>query len=313
MFQMCRCGQFIVAVALLTGCAAAQSDVAEAVERCSLDIMLTNDDGWNAPGIQTVRGALLTAGHRVTLVGPLEQQSGRGGAINTHVGSEVGVVEQAPGVWSVDGTPTDAVRAGLGTILHDNWPDLVVSGSNFGPNLGQEGVHNSGTLGATLAAIYDGLPAIAISTGIDIKESETSPPFKSTFAGFETSAAIVVNVIDSMTARYGCDDVMPDNLALNINVPVHTESIQGIRYAPLSKLNLFRMHWSWSDTDGKALIGYRETDLSLGDPGDDINLFALGYVTVTPINGDVTIEALPSSVGLPSQLTGLLPTELASQ
>jgi len=313
MFQIYRCGQFIVAVALLTGCATARSDVTESVERCSLDIMLTNDDGWNAPGIQAVRGALLTAGHRVTLVGPLEQQSGRGGAINTHVGSEVDVVEQAPGVWSVDGTPTDAVRAGLGAILRDNWPDLVVSGSNFGPNLGQEGVHNSGTLGATLAAIYDGLPAIAVSTGIDIEESETSPPFKSTFAGFETSAAIVVNVIDSMTARYGCDDVMPDNLALNINVPVHTESIAGIRYAPLSKLNLFRMHWSWSETDGKALIGYRETDLSLGEPGDDINLFALGYVTVTPINGDVTIEALPSSVGLPSRPTNLLPPEKAPQ
>ena len=313
MFQIYRCGQFIVAVALLTGCATARSDVTESVERCSLDIMLTNDDGWNAPGIQAVRGALLTAGHRVTLVGPLEQQSGRGGAINTHVGSEVDVVEQAPGVWSVDGTPTDAVRAGLGAILRDNWPDLVVSGSNFGPNLGQEGVHNSGTLGATLAAIYDGLPAIAVSTGIDIEESETSPPFKSTFAGFETSAAIVVNVIDSMTARYGCDDVMPDNLALNINVPVHTESIAGIRYAPLSKLNLFRMHWSLSETDGKALIGYRETDLSLGEPGDDINLFALGYVTVTPINGDVTIEALPSSVGLPSRPTNLLPPEKAPQ
>jgi 5'/3'-nucleotidase SurE len=300
-------------VLLLAGCATAQSNTTEAVGRCSLDIMLTNDDGWNAPGIQTVRGALLDAGHNVTLVGPLEQQSGRGGAINTHVGTEVAVIEQAPGVWSVDGTPTDAVRAGLGTILHDNWPDLVVSGSNFGPNLGQEGVHNSGTLGATLAAVYDGLPAIAVSTGIDIEERETSPPFKSTFEGFEVSADIVVRLIDAMTERYGCDDIMPDNLAFNINVPVHTESISGIRYAPLSKLNLFRMHWSWSETDGRALLDYRETDLSLGDPGDDVNLFARGYVTVTPINGDVTIEAFPSSIGLPSHLTGLLPPGPASQ
>lgn len=313
MIQTCRNVQFIAAVALLAGCATAQSDALESVERCSLDILLTNDDGWDAPGIQTVHGALLDAGHQVTLVGPLEQQSGRGGAINTHVGSEVDVVEQAPGVWSVDGTPTDAVRAGLGTILRDNWPDLVVSGSNFGPNLGQEGVHNSGTLGATLAAVYDGLPAIAVSTGIDIEEVDTSPPFKSTLEGFEVSADLVVRLIDAMTQRYGCNDVMPDNLALNVNVPVHTDEIVGIRYAPLSKLNLFRMHWSWSETEGKALLGYRETDLSLGDPGDDVNMFARGYVTVTPINGDVTIEAFPSSIGLPSQLTGLLPQGKSSQ
>lgn len=299
----------VLMTVILAGCATAQSNVTPAVEHCSLDIMLTNDDGWDAPGIRAVREALIDAGHRVTLVGPLEQQSGRGGAINTHVGSEVDVVEQAPGVWSVDGTPTDAVRAGLGVILLDDWPDLVVSGANFGPNLGQEGVHNSGTLGATLAALYDGLPAIAVSTGIDIEEVDTTPQFKSTFAGFVASAEIVVNLIDTLTQRYGCEDIMPEDLALNINVPVHTESINGIRYAPLSTLNLFRMHWSRSDVDGKAKLDYRETDLSLGDPGDDVNLFARGYVTVTPINGDVTVEALPASVGLPDRLINLLPSE----
>lgn len=307
MFQIYRFGQFIVAVALLTGCATAQSDVTESVERCSLDIMLTNDDGWNAPGIQTVRAALLDAGHRVTLVGPLEQQSGRGGAMNTHFGVEVGVVEQSPGVWSVDGTPTDAVRAGLDVIMRDDWPDLVVSGSNFGPNLGQEGVHNSGTLGATLAAHYDGLPAIAVSTGIDVTEQDTTPPFMSTFEGFGVSAAIVVNLIDTMTERYGCDDVMPSDLAFNINVPVPSESIKGVRYAPLSKLNAFRLQWGRSEEDGKVRIGYRSTDPSLGSPGDDVALFSAGYVTITPINGDVTIEAYPASIGLPERLTGLLP------
>ena len=313
MFQNYRFGQFLAAVTLLTGCATAQSDVSESVERCSLDIMLTNDDGWNAPGIQAVRGALLKAGHKVTLIGPLEQQSGRGGAMNTHFGVEVGVVEQSPGVWSVDGTPTDAVRAGLDVILHDDWPDLVVSGSNFGPNLGQEGVHTSGTLGATLAAHYDGLPAIAVSTGIDVAESDTTPPFRSTFEGFKVSAAIVVNTIDSMTARYGCDDVMPGDLALNINVPVPVESIKGIRYAPLSKLNAFRLQWERSEEDGKVRIGYRPTDPSLGSPGDDVALFSAGYVTVTPIDGDVTIEAFPASIGLPERLTGLLPAGRAAQ
>ncbi len=296
-----------VAVLSIAGCATAQTSVSESVDRCSLSIMLTNDDGWNAPGIQTVRRALLDAGHGVTLVGPLEQQSGRGGAVNTHIGEVVGVAEQAPGVWSVDGTPTDAVRAGLDVIMQDDWPDLVVSGSNFGPNLGQEGVHNSGTLGATLAAHYDGLPAIAVSTGIDLTESDSSPPFKSTFAGFELSAAIVVSLIDTMTARYGCEDVMPDDLAFNINVPVPAESIKGIRYAPLSKLNAFRLKWERGEEDGLVRIGYYPTDPSLGSPDDDVALFSRGYVTITPIDGDVTIDALPASIGLPERMGHLLP------
>jgi len=313
MLPISRLGQFIVAVALLSACTTAQSGFTITEKRCALDIMLTNDDGWNAPGIQAVRGALLDAGHRVTLVGPLEQQSGRGGAMNTRFGEEVSVIEQAPGVWSVDGTPTDAVRAGLDVILHDDWPDLVVSGSNFGPNLGQEGVHNSGTLGATLAAHYDGLPAIAVSTGIDITERDTSPPFKSTFEGFGASAAIVVNLIDSMTARYGCNEVMPDNLAFNINVPVPVQSIKGVHYAPLSKLNAFRLQWERSEEDGKVRIGYRPTDPSLSSPGDDVAMFNAGYVTITPIDGDVTIDALPASIGLPSQLSNQLLPEKAPQ
>lgn len=295
-------GRRALCAMLIVGCAAAQAD-----ENCSLDIMVTNDDGYSAPGINALRGALIAAGHNVTLVGPLEQQSGRGGAMNTHVGSEVAVVEQAPGVWSVDGTPTDAVRAGLDVILRDDWPNLVVSGANFGPNLGQEGVHNSGTLGATLAAHYDGLPAIALSAGIDVTERDSTPPFKSTFEAFELAGVIAVNLIEQLTAKFGCEQVMPDDLALNVNVPVPTAGIKGIRYAPLSKQNLFRMQWKSSDTAGKAVIGYRESDLAAGDPGDDNNLFSRGYVTVTPINGDVTVEAYPTSVGLPDRLDGLLP------
>jgi len=292
--------QIVWLVLLYSGCAGAN---------CSLDIMLTNDDGWNAPGIQAVQSALLVAGHSVTLVGPLEQQSGRGGAMNTDFGAEVAVVEQAPGVWSVDGTPTDAVRAGLDVILRDDWPDLVVSGSNFGPNLGQEGVHNSGTLGATLAAHYDGIPAIAVSTGIDVTERDTTPPFKSTFEAFEVSAAIVVNLIADLVSRYGCDEVMPGDLAFNINVPVPADAIKGVRYAPLSKLNAFRLEWARSEEDGKVRIGYRPTDPSLSDPGDDVGLFSRGYVTVTPINGDVTIHRFPASIGLPGNLAGLMPAE----
>lgn len=275
---------------------------------CALDILLTNDDGWDAPGIQAIRKALLAAHHRVTLVAPLEQQSGRGGGINTDVGAEVAVVEQSPGVWSVDGTPTDSVRAGLDVIMRADWPDLVVSGANFGPNIGQEGVHNSGTLGAALAAHYDGLPAIAVSNGIVIDEHSTSPRFKSTLESFATSGAIVANLISEMSRRHGCEQVMPDGLAVNINVPVPVASIKGIRYAPLSAYNMFRLEWGRGE-DGKVRVGFRFPDMSSAQPGDDANLFSRGFVTVTPINGDITMQAIATSTGMPEKLADLLPTD----
>lgn len=276
-------------------------------ETCTLDILLANDDGWDAAGIRTVHRTLLDAGHRVTLVAPLEQQSGRGGAINTHIGADVAVVEQAPATWSVDGTPTDAVRAGLDVILRDRRPDLVVSGANFGPNLGQEGVHSSGTLGAALAAHFDGLPAIAISTGIALDERDTSPPFTSTFAGFETSAAIVLNLIDALVALNGCAQFLASDVALNINVPVPVAAIKGVRYASLSRVNAFRLVWEHGTRDGMARIGFRPADPSVAGETDDVRLFSEGFVTITPINGDLGISSAPANIGLPPDPSPLLP------
>lgn len=276
-------------------------------EKCALDILLTNDDGWEAPGIRAVRQALLGAGHRVTLVAPLQQQSGRGGAMNTAVGQQVAVVEQSEGLWSVDGTPTDSVRAALDVVLRDRRPDLVVSGSNFGPNLGQEGVHTSGTLGAALTAHYEGIPAIAISTGIRVDERDSEPPFKSTLAAFPASANVVARLIDLMTSRHGCEAIMPGGMVLNVNVPVPVESIRGVRYAPLAKQNQFRMHWQPGETAGTARIAYRQADPAMIGAGSDVELFQAGFVTVSPISGDTTLGALPASLGLPPRLTELLP------
>jgi len=294
----CVAGLFLVAHAEI-----AAADVAAATPpvQCSLNILLTNDDGWNAPGIRSVRAALLDAGHRVTLMGPLEPQSGKGGAMNTHIGARVRVVQEMPDVWSVDGTPTDAVRAGLDLILRDERPDLLVAGANFGPNLGQEGVHNSGTLGATLAALYEGIPAIAISTGIDPTERDADPPYRSTLDGFSTAAAIVVRTIDALSAKQGCDNVLPGGIALNINVPVPVAAIKGIRYASLARQNLYRMHWTWNDRSNDAAVGYRVSEPNGGAIDDDVRWFNRGFITVTPIDGDVTFGGLPGSIGLPAE------------
>jgi 5'/3'-nucleotidase SurE len=121
---------------------------AYAAEREPLRILLTNDDGYDAPGIRAMHERLVAAGHDVTLVAPLNDQSGSGIRVTTQ--GKLYYEDHAPAVWSVDGTPADAVLVGLQHILADDPPDLVVSGANFGPNLGYAG--SSGTVGAARMA-----------------------------------------------------------------------------------------------------------------------------------------------------------------
>ena len=115
-----------------------------------LNILLTNDDGYLAPGIRALRAALLDAGHSVSLIAPATNQSGSG----TSISSEgVSYISHGNQVWSVAGRPADAVRLGIGHIMQDNPPDIVVSGINFGQNVGQD-VIVSGTVGAAVTAVH---------------------------------------------------------------------------------------------------------------------------------------------------------------
>ncbi len=286
-----------------SGCAQNLAQDFANVEDCQLHILLTNDDGWDKPGIQIVRKGLLQAGHRVTTVAPLTQQSGRGGALNTHAGVEVSVIEQSDNIWTVDGTPTDSVLAALNVILADNLPDLVVSGANFGPNIAQQAAHSSGTVGAALAAHFLGYPAIALSTGLDVTERESTPPFPSTIEAFSTTAEIAVGLITRLTAQSGCAEKISSDFVLNVNVPVPASAIKGIRVTPLSKDGLFSFSWNKNSETGAISPGFVMHDINTENPSNDAEFFAAGYVTVTPINGDKTVNS--NSMKNPGMLENL--------
>jgi 5'/3'-nucleotidase SurE len=149
-------------IALVAVCTALLSTAASAQ---GLNILLTNDDGYDSPGITALRSALEGAGHAVTIVAPAENQSGKGGSINTDVfdipDGLMLLVHHGGGTWSLQGTPADCVKAGLDVVMAANPPDLVVSGLNFGQNIGKKITNESGTEGAALHAIYNGVPAIA--------------------------------------------------------------------------------------------------------------------------------------------------------
>ena len=128
-------------------------------------ILLTNDDGIHSPGLWSAAGALAQLGF-VTVLAPREQYSGAGRSLPTNSDGiietkEVRVNGQVWRVYAVGGSPAQAVLHGALEIL-PNKPDLVVSGINFGENLGT-GITGSGTVGAAMEAAGLGIPSMAIS------------------------------------------------------------------------------------------------------------------------------------------------------
>ena len=144
------------------------SSLALAVEK-PLSILLTNDDGYDAPGISAMWRSLVDAGYLVTIVAPASQQSGS--SVRTTSGP-ITLEKSGERIWAVGGSPADAVLVGLEYLLRDEPPDLVVSGSNFGQNIGQS-VNMSGTVGAAIKAMQRGFPPSPSRLVFDWKNGRT--------------------------------------------------------------------------------------------------------------------------------------------
>jgi 5'-nucleotidase len=134
-----------------------------------MHILISNDDGIQARGIQTLR-RILEIDHEVSVVAPERQQSAMGHAITMHKPLYARPVVYGPKSrgWRVNGTPADCVKLALGALLSKP-PDLVLSGINHGSNLGQD-VFYSGTVSAAMEAMFLGFPALALSLEDDAND-----------------------------------------------------------------------------------------------------------------------------------------------
>ncbi|MGR8920943.1 MAG: 5'/3'-nucleotidase SurE, partial [Gammaproteobacteria bacterium] len=257
---MFRPGHLLTVCLLLFAAGAA----ADATAR-SLSILLTNDDGWDSAGVKAVAAALEAAGHRVTVVAPLGQRSGSGMKITL---GEFDVVEQRPGVWSVDASPADAVSWALRDLLGDaGRPDLVVSGANFGQNMGSN-VFSSGTVGAAMVAVLEGIPAIAVSVGIRLDEFAAEPVrFPSTLAAFPQAAALTAKLVDALAAREAA--LLPPGTLLNVNVPaLAPAAVKGVRWTRAGAYGGFVM--SYPSREGDTVKSWIAVDeRGLGDAHTD--------------------------------------------
>ncbi|NBW63065.1 MAG: 5'/3'-nucleotidase SurE [Synechococcaceae bacterium WB4_1_0192] len=130
-------------------------------------ILISNDDGVFADGIRTLAAAAASRGHQVTVVCPDQERSatGHGLTLQTPLRAERADALFAPGItaWACSGTPSDCVKLALFALLEE-WPDLVLSGINHGPNLGTDTLY-SGTVSAAMEGTIEGLPALAVMPG----------------------------------------------------------------------------------------------------------------------------------------------------
>lgn len=238
-------------------------------------VLVTNDDGIDAPGLLALAGALKASGRFETIVAaPAEDMSGMGSAIG-RFDPDAGVdltpvdLEEADIAFSIDGPPGLAVTAAaLGAF--DRSPDLVVSGINAGMNTGHSVIH-SGTVGAALTARTFGLRGVAVSLA-------PSDPWL-----WATAAEVGVAAAAWMLER-------PYPHVLNVNVPaLPRRDIKGVHWADLDEFGYIRV--ATADVEGQKLqfvLGRPEH--SATDPASDSELVRAGYVTMTPLS---TVEPDP--------------------
>lgn len=233
-----------------------------------MHILITNDDGYLAPGIKTLAEALAEVAE-ITVVAP---DRNRSGASNSLTLDRPVRVEQSPdGYYYTNGTPTDCVHLALSGYL-DLTPDMVVSGINAGPNLGDDVLY-SGTVAAAMEGRYLGLPAIAVSL--------VGGP-----ARHYASAAIITRRVVERLAT----DSLPDDTLLNINVPdLPIDEIIDTRATRLGFRHKAESVLRQSDPHGRPVywLGPPGEAQDAG-PGTDFHAVEHAVASVTPMHIDLT-------------------------
>ena len=242
-------------------------------------ILLTNDDGVNAPGLEVLEGIARKLSDEIWVVAPSEEQSGAGHSLTLTVPIRLRKLGERR--FCVTGTPTDAVMMGLAHIMKEVQPDLILSGVNRGANLGED-VTYSGTVSAAMEGALAGIPSIALSQSYPREGMGDMVPFGAAEAWAE-------RVLSPLIAT-----PMAQRTLINVNFPaLAPEAVKGIRVVRQGIRDYGRLRIV-KNTDPR---GYNYYWFGLAPvvqtPGHETDLEAIadGYVTVTPLHLDLTHEA----------------------
>ena len=240
-------------------------------------ILVTNDDGINAPGIKALASILAAVGE-VYIVAPSGERSAAAHSITFNHPLRVNFINKREA--SVEGTPTDCVMFGYYGFMKKARPDLLVSGINNGPNLGDD-ITYSGTVSAALEGTLLGIPSIAVSIG-----SRKNPKFRGGTVFIRSLCAKVL------------EEGLPKNTFLNVNIPnVERAKINGIKVCRQGKRVYRDMFLKRIDPRGRTYywLGGKEPS-ALVESGTDFEAIKDNMISVTPLHFDLTNH--PAVAGL---------------
>jgi 5'-nucleotidase len=256
------------------------ADSAHPAEHCdALKILISNDDGYQADGLRALTAALEPLAD-ITVVAPDRNRSGASNSLTLDMPlrvAEFGTNRH----YVLNGTPTDCVHLAVSGLL-DHEPDMVVSGINDGANLGDDVLY-SGTVAAAIEGRFLGLPAIAISLVVATNSGRH----------FATAARVATELVLRVQRT-----PMQQTTILNVNVPdLPYEALQGYRATRLGFRHRSEPIVKTEDPRGRPLywVGPAGASQEAG-PGTDFHAVASGYVSVTPLQIDLTRHGLIGDV-----------------
>lgn len=240
-----------------------------------MKILLTNDDGIHAPGMDVLRKIAAKISDDVWVVAPATEQSAASRGVSLHNPIMLRKLEEK--VFSVSGTPTDSVILALRDVLTDRPPDLVLSGVNRGQNLAED-VTFSGTIAGALQGMQMGVPSIALSLAKGFQSAKSLP----WDTAIEHGPKVIKQLIDAG---------WPKDVVLNVNFPDRApDNVAGIQVTRQGHRD-FHMtdavrrdhprggHYYWLTYGGQR---------SNPPAGTDLRAIYDGYISITPLHADLT-------------------------
>ncbi len=232
-------------------------------------ILISNDDGYFAPGIAVLAATLKSQGHEVTVVAPERDRSGASNSLT--LDRPLMVRQSSSGFTYVNGTPTDCVHLAV-TGLLPILPDMVISGINHGANMGDDTVY-SGTVAAATEGFLLGIPSIAVSLANIQSEN------------FQSAADFVADLVRRFSAQ-----PFPEHVLLNVNVPdIAAEALSGVEVTRLGRRHKAQDTVKTINPRNQTMywVGAAGAAQDAG-PGTDFYAVSQGKISVTPLQLDLT-------------------------
>ena len=246
-------------------------------------ILITNDDGIDAPGIAELEKIADALADEVWVFAPDGNRSGAGRSLT--ITRELKVTNHGNNRYSCDGTPTDCMIIALNSVMKDARPDLVLSGINLGMNVSDD-ITCSGTVGAAWEAVVHNVPAIALSQKFDRKRMELDNP-----EVFSASRHHAVGVIKTLAERGWSEDVV-----LNVNFPsFYADEVKGMKAVHVGRHKAADDVLINEEDDTLYKIGMWRLRDHL-DPESDIGALFEGYITICPLSINMTDASAKASI-----------------